>query len=583
MQVNEEFYINDELMDELQEYSYGSFDIGISIEEAKSILQQEMMEQPLNKCEFGDNIWYLYENRSATRKVINFEELIELINFNKELKNVEFSNIVKCWVTTLFDSYSPSCIQQYVSGISGFLTLTKGLTNLNIDDISDDFSLYPESYKRACVLSSLNLFEYFSELKDHEVIISLLYLLKQRYKVEGKVRILPPSRDILVFAKIVEDYFSRKLSELEYLRWFPIWLWWELTNLIPIRPSEFCYINRKSPHESDGNYYIKLPRIKGKFNKIQVVDTLYIPKEIYLKLIEYKQLTERFGKTETFISYSSIPHFSVFQYHDRKLVQTKFTHIVFYRLLKSFYENIVFGKYNIQFNPNNSDTSDFKCISQKLRPNDTRHLAFINMKKQGYHPVEIARMGGHTCLRSQEHYFNHIQNYIDLEILELITNTDLNSYSNKISDGATAIGIEFINKYVLRQASADFKIVMEDGFCTDKEQRCMDEDCWNCDNWGISAEELLQKQHILEEKIKQSKSYLNEAIENLKNLYKAIYDNIGTDEYYSSGNTEIRKQLINHSKYVEKAIHKYVNLYKIKERIDSIGGQEGKTLPGKGN
>ncbi len=31
----------------------------------------------------------------------------------------------------------------------------------------------------------------------------------------------------------------------------------------------------------------------------------------------------------------------------------------------------------------------------QLRPNDSRHIAFISLMMQGYSPIEIARLGGH--------------------------------------------------------------------------------------------------------------------------------------------------------------------------------------------
>lgn len=572
----------EEFLIDLEEFSESMFDLENSVEEAKNILQEKMNESPINQCNFEDNIWYLHYKTTSNRRIINFDQIKELSVFNTELRDMEFLTIIKCWVSNLLNSYSVPLVSTYTLGIMKFLKITKGLTNINIEDISDDFSTLNEGTKAVIVLSSLNLLDYFSDLEKYEEILSLLYELKKQYNIEKKVRILPSSRDILVFSRIVEDFFSKELTEKQYLRWFPIWFWWKVTNLIPMRPSEFCNISRDSLKELNGNYYIQLPRIKQKkvnSNRIQIVDKVYIPHDFYQKLEEYKQITEKFGFTDTFITYESIPLNSNNKYS--KIDRTKFSYAILNYTLASFYEHIVFGEYHIQFNPNNSEETEFQYITRKLRLNDTRHLAFINMKRQGYHPVEIARMGGHTSIRSQEHYFNHIQNYVDLEILELITNTDLDSYSNLIKDKSISLGMDFINKYVLRPTNTGFQRIMTEGYCTDKEQRCMDEDCWGCDHWRISMEEFIQKQHILEQKMKERKSYLNETIDNLKKLYKAIYENIGKDEYYTSENVEIKKQLINHSKYIEKAVHKYINLYKVKERIDNSGdkGSKTKNLP----
>lgn len=575
------FQIDEHLLDDMLEYSDSSFDIGSSIEYSKNILQEEMNKHSLSKCYFEDNHWTLYRSIGSAQTHLYFNSLEEAVQFNTTIYSSEFINILKCWTASLIESYNDQTVKSYHRGLVKFLILTKGLSSLNINDISDDFTIMSEGEKKDITNSALNLFDYYSDLDINEEILSLLYEFKKRTNVEKNARIIPPSKDILIFLKVVDDYFFPTISEPEYYKYFSVWLWWRLTNIIPIRPGEFCDIPRDCLSESNGNYYIQLPRKKQKSKNIQVMDKIYVPKEIYYEVKKYKEQTEVYGETKTLISYLSLPDE---RNKDNKVDPLRFTNPIFSRILRNFYEEIVFGRYPIEFNPTKSDDIDLKTISRMLKPGDTRHIAFINMKRQGYHPVEIARAGGHTSLQSQHHYFNHIQNYVDLEILELITNTDLDSDSNKMLDtdaesSIHSFGTSFINDYVLKPPKTDFKRKMDDGYCTDPEQRCMDEDCWKCDHWRISMQEFIQKQPILEQKMVDSKSKLNEVIDNLKNVYKAIYENM-SDEYYSSDNPEIRKQLINRSKYIDNAIHKYVNLYKVKERIDYIGnkGQETKNL-----
>lgn len=80
------------------------------------------------------------------------------------------------------------------------------------------------------------------------------------------------------------------------------------------------------------------------------------------------------------------------------------------------------------------------------------------------------------------------------------------------------------------------------------------------------------KKHILAEKIRDSRSEIQEVIENLKKLYESIYT-LGRDEFYSSHNSEIRKELVGKSRYIDEAIRKYVSFIKVKERIVSNGDQ----------
>ena len=571
------FEINENLIEDISEYSDSYFDMESSIEYSKSLLQEEMSLNPLSKCYFKDNHWILLNNNTLSQTHLYFDKVAESVKFNKSLNDSEFIIIVKCWIASLVQSYVSTTIKGFLTSLSSFLTLTKGLSSLEIDDISNDFNAIStsESVKSAIINSSLNLFDYYSDLDNNEEILSLLFELKKRVKHKSKARIIPPSKDILIFSKVVKDYFATAISEQEYFKYFAVWLWWNLTNIVPMRPGEFCDIPRDCLSESKGNYYIQLPRKKQPSKKIQVIDKVYVPEEIYNKVKLYKEKTQVFGDTKTLISYLSLPTES---YHkNQKLDQHSFTNVIFAKILNNFYINIVLGRNTIVLNPRNSIETDLTSISQILRPGDTRHISLLNLKRQGYHPIEIARMAGHTSLQSQYHYFNHIENFVDLEILELITNSDLSGYSNKIQNGGIeSLGMSFVNKYVLKPSKTDFKRKMEDGYCIDPLQRCLTEDCWECDYWRISMEEFNQKKHLLVQKNEACKSTLEEVIHNLQNLYQAIYANI-SDEYYSSDSIEVRKQLKNCSKYIENAIHKYVNLYKVKERIDFIGNQRQET------
>ncbi|OIK11274.1 site-specific integrase [Bacillus sp. MUM 13] len=556
--------IMEQLIDSIEEYNYSRYNLQDSIEEAIEILENETNRKTLSQCRFEEDKWYLEIPLKAKRRSIDFNDIKEVVQFNVNINTEDFINIVKCWTASLLEhGYNAETIGTMVNeGLRTFIILTKGFTETNEEELIEEIvNLSIFKQKNICS-STLNFLDYCPYLGEEYA--SLLYSIKPN--IEAKARLLPPSKDILIFSKIIEDYFSRELSELEYRKWFPVWLWWNLTTLIPLRPSEFCTIERDCLINNDGNFYIKLPRHKQRFNnkrQIQIIDEINIPEELYRKIEAYKQITKTFGRTDTLISYLSITKCG------NKLNPYMYSLPVFRDHLNDFYEEIVFGEYKVtEITP----SGDQLFITKRLLPGDTRHLAFINLNRQGYHPVEIARIGGHSHLQSQNHYFNHVQNFVDLEILELITNVDLGVYKNKIADSESKndqiISMSFIEKYVLRPSHTDFKRKMRDGYCTDQHQRCKVEDCWECDSWRISEEEFKEKQDVLAKKIKDSESKINEVIGNLKDIYKGIYTNVGNDEFYSANNLEIRKELINKSKRIDDAIRKYVNLAKVKERIE---------------
>lgn len=582
------FEITEALMNEIEDANDFLFDIETSINEAKIILKEEMSLSSFSLCHFEDDEWHLENLLYSKRYKIDFKPIREISRFNKELPDY-FVDIVKCWTTSLIERYVVDTIVSMVKhGLIVFLNISKGLSACNEEEFSESFGELSVNTKRIICSASLNFFDYIQD-PNYDDYITLLYELRKTYKVEENARLLPPTKDILVFSNIVKDFFSKKMTEQEYLKWFPVWLWWNLTTLIPLRPSEFCLIERNCLLEGNRAFYIKLPRKKqrkvgGKY--IQILDKVYIPEQLFQKIQEYIQRTDKFGETDTLISYRSIPEIRYKELVNTKhtfkkrLNPRKFTLPIFENIIGRFYEFVIFDKYGVSlFDPDNpTDSKSSLQISQKVRPGDTRHIAFINMKRQGYHPLEIARIGGHTLIYSQEHYFNHIQSFVDLEVLEMITNINLDSYANKMKQSEInhTIGTSFIQKYLLRPTESETKIKLSDGYCTDPTQSCKVEDCWECDSWRICHEEFMEKKHSLEVKIRNSKSYLDDVISNLKNLYQGIYSNIGYDDFFSSDNSEMKKRLISESKHIDRAIEKYVNLMKVKERVTTNGDKREK-------
>jgi hypothetical protein len=570
--MNAFFEISEEILNSIQEYNDNQYDLKHSIEESKTILEVEMSHHSLSNCVFEENHWYIEDPLQSLRYKIDFDEIKDIIRFNKDLLP-NFIDIIKCWTASLIETNSALFIKHMIGeGLRNFFILTKGLTLKNKDHLFDDFSIMSTGRKQLLCISALNFCDYYSEIDEEFIII--LHDLKKSFDVKGNARLLPPSKDILIFSKVLEEYFSNTISNYEYLKWFPIWLWWNLTTIIPLRPSEYCLIDRNCLFKKNGAFYIKLPRKKLKKvngRQIQRISEVYIPERLYNKIEEYIQRTEEYGKTDTLISYYSIPEswydgYKPNRHQGKKLNPNKFSLPIFRTLLNSFYEQIVLNSWF----GNQSESDNFIQDIQRVRPGDTRHIAFINLKRLGYHPVEIARLGGHTHLQSQEFYFNHISSFVDLEIMELVTNTDLNEHRNDAKHD-NQLGSAFVEKYILRPTMSTAKIKLDDGFCTDPIQNCKVEDCWECNSWRISQEEFISKKHILIDKMKKSQSHINEVVENLKKLYQSIYSNMRNDEFLSELNPEIKKQLINYSKRIDDAVYKHINLLKVKERIDNIG------------
>src|SRR5690625_77674 len=250
------------------------------------------------------------------------------------------------------------------------------------------------SYQGYQIAIDLKRFTLFYNTDETEKIIDICNN-QQMYKKTS--RQLPNFGDVMIFDDIVNDYFQSHPIK-QTLEFLPIMLWWLLTNIIPMRPSEFLSL-KKNCLEKDENRYspyrIKIPRIKNntyKPNSMDIQDTIDIDEKAYNFIRDaIQQLSTIDSDSEYLFPVELLLAF-------RKVKMNKKNERInrrdFDLLKKDFYEKVVeeiYGKYDLE----------------KIKSDDTRHVAIINMALQGFNMLSIARMAGHGEIRSQYSYYSH--------------------------------------------------------------------------------------------------------------------------------------------------------------------------------
>ncbi|MDY0409016.1 site-specific integrase [Paracerasibacillus soli] len=366
---------------------------------------------------------------------------------------------------------------------------------------------------------------------------------------------------------VVEDYFKNNLSDENYRKYFCIYLWWNLTTIIPLRISEFCDIKRDSLIEEEDGFLLKLPRKKQNNRRVQVIDSILIPNRLAKAINIYINSTDNYGSSLTLISYLSLPFQK--RYLENKLDPEAFDSKIFLYILNEFYYEIVCKKYGfkimeqeeVKIAEHNLDLE--KVINRKIRPNNTRHFAFLNLMTQGYHPVEIARLGGHVSIYSQYHYHQHLEYWVDSEVLELMLKFSLNQnigqHTKEIFDEK-----EFKKKFILRPSeNKDVRIPLSIGYCTDPNQNCKVDDHVFCDAWRISFEEYKEKADIILKKINDKENMTKQLLQNLKDLYQIAMKGF-KEGLYSEKNVLFNRELIETSKQLK---HSLYQLAILKEKV----------------
>lgn len=557
-----------------------NFDLKYSIEEAKQNLEYEN-QFPLANCSFESNIWEFEFHLTSTKVYLDFNKLYEAIRFHTNKKwKTDLVVVVKCWIASNLKEHSSSNLRVYYNSILGFIQLSHCFNPDLINDVRNYLThSCNEVEKYTLTYTLLNFIDYYEQIDKTGTYRQMLLDISDSINKSdlGNIRTLPPAKDVVIFAWILEDFWSKiQIGNLDYFKYFPVYMWWHLTNLIPIRPSEFCHISRESLYEENGKHYIRLPRIKQKKSRkrVQIVDKIHIPERLYCLLNRYKKVTDGFGDTDTFIHYKAIQSPN----ENLKYNTNRFTRSILNDLIKLFYLKIVQEEYGYQIVDKRTiksekEESDFNVSSsndsvlQKIQPGDTRHFAFLNLRRQGYHPVEIARLGGHINIHSQYHYYQHDKYWIDVETLQLMLRFSLKEkFLPRIGSPLTAnlyIDNEFKRKHIFAAPATQTEIDLDLGYCTDSDQACPVEDCVICPSWRITPEEFKLKSLIIEQKLQNINNDIIILLDTLKNLHNLALSKAFDEEDFREENWHFNRDMLLTSRQLDTKLHQSIQVCSI--------------------
>ncbi len=332
--------------------------------------------------------------------------------------------------------------------------------------------LYSEvrSYFAARTILSFTDFYLIPNIKEVRLICEGVQIEERRN------RELPLFFDIFIFDEIVNDYF-RKTSEEDHLRYKPIQLWWAITNIIPMRPSDFLKLKSDCVKmDSNGRYWITLSRskkVKQSVRDTPPLQTIQINKEIFDLISNFNFDLFKIGIKSDYLLPQSFYKVISFIKTDRtrNVVEDRWVRNQFLSILKHFHTKIVQGLYQEEY-------------TMEILPSHTRHLAIINLFLQGFNMLSIAKMAGHDELNSQSNYYSHAENFVESYVHNLVKSGLTDKIGSKMGDGFIGWRREAIDrgkKYSYMEAEELFRKV-DYGFCRDKDDfpnNC-GEDCRPC-------------------------------------------------------------------------------------------------------
>lgn len=215
------------------------------------------------------------------------------------------------------------------------------------------------------------------------------------------------------------DQFWKEASREEKNTFFPIYFWWKVTSILPLRPSE-CVLTPRSCIRKDniGNWILTIRRTKLK-GAIQAAEYSIerdyvkyewrIPAEIAQEILEYIDSTNSVYESDIDVLFCKTTQFSsldILQTSDKHYTRENLAQCLWH-----FYKKILQKRYGYTIPEDNVLLN--KEIS-RISLGDTRHIAMISLMISGGSPSICRELAGHNDIEIGANYYGNLENFLEI-------------------------------------------------------------------------------------------------------------------------------------------------------------------------
>ena len=392
-----------------------------SEKKARAMFSAYLNSGVLYDCSFDDEIWNATDDYS--RRSLRFQPDIFLYR--------------RFYLDYLQIPYDTFVIALKVYTMYSFGNLVLNTIQTLINEVERVVSIDPFDLPGSPVLDAISLpqrlSEFFSMLPaiggKETSIQDLIDVFDESVSIrysQGQARELASFESYFKFNDIMHEYWSSDISKDERLFYYPLYLWWEVTGVLPLRPKEFLVTPRNCLRLSDDGYYLSIRRdcLKGGNRKVTYkLDTdfeiyeYHIPDKLAKEIQKYLEYTADFDATD-------IDTLFVTDYHYHKWKQKKhensryFTYINMNTVLRYFFEEIIVERLGYKvFMDRGDEYAHMKDDEiQYIFLGDTRHLAMINILAEGGTPVLAMALAGHNNIDISMHYAANLTSLVECRV-----------------------------------------------------------------------------------------------------------------------------------------------------------------------
>lgn len=330
---------------------------------------------------FSDNVWTL--TNELQKYALDF-------NFDSEV----FERKAKVWVGCTSECYQ-ECMKAYISLLLGNYTLS--YLQLTLSHIKAIAGMEREDAEMFSCCEQVRMIEFLSLIPTgNDLRDSVIESLEERRFVTRKSspRELADFSHYLRFNKELNRFWSMATAA-EKRFYFPIYFWWSLTSILPLRVTEFLLTPRNCIRRTGERFLLSIRRSRmkkgGRALRYTIKDDYElekyeIPEWMFQEIQSYQSVTEKDSRLKPLDTLLAPERVSESGY---------FTYVQLERRLKHFCAEVI-GDENIP-----------------VRAGDTRHLSMINLILSGGSPVICRELAGHESVAVSSHYYANLSSIIE--------------------------------------------------------------------------------------------------------------------------------------------------------------------------
>lgn len=368
------------------------------LQRAKHAFAQYKLRGIIRNNDFDDNLWKICDEKS-TKTLMRFNQQLQKIVPWVDCSIKEYRLCVKVYIALHFGELAPHTLQEIAREF--FKLSSIGITEAAA---SDRYPNHVEAFLRLLPGGSSErdwVIEQLSERKSN--------IWRQDGK--NRQRVLSDFKSYLRFHDVFSSFWQAANVD-EKAFFFPLYFWWNLTAILPLRVTEFLLTPRNCFEEYDGKYSITIRRskLKGSGKKIAYrIDGDYdlhkyeIGDKLGCDVRNYLETTKNMTPTALDTLFLIEPHRKYLSHRAIHRNRRYYTYQDLSDCMQIFYEEVILPS-GIQINP--------------IKLGDTRHLALINLIISGGSPVICRELAGHTNIDISSHYYANISNLVECATLE---------------------------------------------------------------------------------------------------------------------------------------------------------------------